>query len=132
MDVEEGANMSWALVASIVVVTAIGVVVLRRGRSRPSRGFPWFWVTFPTAVLALVSTVGVFLSRYAGVDIPEADTVGLSQPSPNFNEAVPFLSGEQFRAMAGPVNATLYLWFFPVLALALIVASVVAWRKGRL
>lgn len=128
--------MTWLLIFAVLVVLLVGGAVLPRradyrGESG-AMGFPWFWVAFPMAVLTLVSTVGVFLSRYAGVDIPEADTVGLSQPYPNFNEAVPFLSGEQFRAMAGPVDATVYLWFFPVLAVALTVASVVAWRKGRL
>lgn len=124
--------MSWALVAAVLLVAVVGVVVLRRRRPQRSAGFPWFWVTFPVAVLALVSVLGSFLSRYAGVDIPEEDIVGLSQPYPDFNETVQFLSNEQFQQMFGPLPYAVYIWFFPVLGVICTIASVVAWRKGRM
>ncbi|MGJ0184225.1 hypothetical protein [Corynebacterium glyciniphilum] len=124
--------MSWALVAAVLLVAVVGVVVLRRRRPQRSAGFPWFWVTFPVAVLALVSALGSFLSRYAGVDIPEDDIVGLSQPYPDFNETVQFLSNEQFQQMFGPLPYAVYIWFFPVLGIVFTVASVVAVRKGRM
>ncbi|MEY8567598.1 hypothetical protein AALF15_13675 [Corynebacteriaceae bacterium 7-707] len=123
--------MSWVLVAAVLLVVLVGVVVLRRRRPQESSGFPWFWVTFPVAVLSLVSALGSFLSRYAGVDIPEDDIVGLSQPYPDFDKGVQFLSNEQFRAMVAPVDGAVYLWFFPVLGVFCAVASVIAWRRGR-
>lgn len=132
MGVEEGTVMSWVFLASALMVAVVGVVVLRRRRPQRSAGFPWLWVTFPVAVLSLVSALGSLLSRYAGVDIPEDDIVGLSQPYPDFNETVQFLSNEQFQQMFGPLPYTVYLWFFPVLGIAFTVASVVAWRKGRM
>ncbi|WP_312976563.1 hypothetical protein [Corynebacterium sp.] len=124
--------MSWAFVAAVLLVAVVGVVVLRRRRPQRSAGFPWFWVTFPVAMLALVSALGSFLSRYAGVDIPEDDIVGLSQPYPDFNETVQFLSNEQFQQMLGPLPYAVYIWFFPVLGIVFTVASVAAVRKGRM
>ena len=131
MGMEEGMDMSWVFFAAVLVVFGTGAVVLRRRRSQPSRGFPWFWVTFPVAVLALVCTAGAFLSRYFGVNIPKDDIVGLSQPYPKFNQSVQFLSSEQFRVLTGPVDAAFYLWFFPVILVAFTVGSVIAWRRGR-
>ncbi|MGV0868589.1 hypothetical protein [Corynebacterium kalidii] len=123
--------MNWVFVAAVVLIVVTGVTVLRRRRPQPASGFPWFWVTFPVGVLGLVCTLGAHLSRFAGVDFPEHDIVGLSAPYPGYNEVIQFLSNEQFLKLRGPLDPAVYLWFFPVLAIVATAASVVAWRKGR-
>ncbi|WP_420098471.1 hypothetical protein [Corynebacterium sp.] len=124
--------MSWVFLVSVLVVAVAGAVVLSRRRQQQAPGFPWFWVLLPVAMFALVSAVGVLISRFAGVDTPDSDKVGLSMPYPEFNQAVQFLSTEQFQQMFGPLPYAVYIWFFPVLGIVSTVASVVAWRKGRM
>lgn len=124
--------MSWVFLVSVLVVAVAGAVVLPRRRQQQSPGFPWFWVLLPVAMLALVSAVGVLISRFAGVDTPDNDKVGLSMPYPEFNQSVQFLSNEQFLRLGGPIDPVVYIWFFPVLGIICTIASVVAWKKGRM
>ena len=129
--------MSWAMglifLGSVLVVAVTGAIVIPRRPQGRRRGFPWFWVTFPLAVLGLVSTLGIVLAFTSTIYMPHDDPVGLSMP---FHGALgtpgrEFLSNEQFRQVFGPLPYAFYLWFFPVLGVFCAVASVIAWRRGR-
>lgn len=114
------------LLAAVMVMVVVAAVIPRRvpgrGPAGPGRTprFPWFWVGFPVTVLATVSAVGVVLSRTVGVTETDHRPVDLSLTYPDFGGGgdVQFLSNEQFRSMSGPLPADVYLWGWPVLALA--------------
>jgi hypothetical protein len=131
--------MTWLLIfAGLVVLLVGGAVLPRRAEYRggtDSPGFPWFWVTFPVAVLGLVSTLGMILGEYTStIYTSRDDLVGLSMPYPVTGEipGLEFLSTQQFRQMFGPLPYAVYVWFFPVLGVVFTIASVVAVRKGRM
>lgn len=111
-----------AVVVTVVVAAVIPRRVPVRGPAGPGRTprFPWFWVVFPVTVLATASAVGVVLSRTVGVTETDHRPVDLSLTYPDFGGGgdVQFLSNEQFRSISGPLPADVYLWGWPVLALA--------------
>lgn len=127
--------MGWVFIASVLIVAVTGAIVIpRRSRGR-HRGFPWFWVVFPLAVLGLVSTLGMIIGEFTStIYTYHDDPVGLSMPYPLTGgfPGVQFLSTEQFQQMFGLLPYAVYIWFFPVLGVICTIASVVAWRKGRI
>ncbi|AHW63656.1 Putative membrane protein [Corynebacterium glyciniphilum AJ 3170] len=127
--------MSWVFLVSVLVVAVIAAIVIPRRPRGQHSGFPWFWVAFPLAVLGLVSTLGMILGGSAlTIYGAHDDPVGLSMPYPATSgfPGVQFLSTEQFQQMFGPLPYAVYIWFFPVLGIVFTIASVVAWRKGRM
>lgn len=127
--------MSWVFLVSVLVVAVIAAIVIPRPPRGQHSGFPWFWVAFPLAVLGLVSTLGMILGGSAlTIYGAHDDPVGLSKPYPATSgfPGVQFLSTEQFQQMFGPLPYAVYIWFFPVLGIVFTIASVVAWRKGRM
>ncbi|MEJ6547927.1 hypothetical protein PQI66_00020 [Corynebacterium sp. USCH3] len=131
----ETTHMSWAFLVSVLAVAVTGAAVLPRRRRRESHGFPWFWVVFPAAVFGVMSTLGMILARLGTKIYPTYDdSVGLSMPYPAAGgfPGLEFLPDGQFQRLFGPLPYEVYVWFFPVTGIACTVASVIAWRKGRI
>ncbi|WP_414123096.1 amino acid permease [Corynebacterium nuruki] len=130
--------MTLVFLIAVVVTAVAGVVLLRTARRPASRPadrtprFPWFWVSFPLTVLALVSAVGALLARFAGTEEVRTPPVpwALTYPDPP-RSGLDFLSGEQLRQLQGPLPPEVYVWFWPVAALVGLGWSVWAWRTGR-
>lgn len=109
--------MTWLMLFALLIVILVAVAVLPRHRTAQAdpegrRQFPWFWVTFPLTMFALVMSAAILLR------ISDPVAYGWTMYAPLSDEshqpALPY-SGLAWL-VAGVVGA---------------VVSVFAWRRGR-
>lgn len=117
------AVMIWVWIFAVLIVVLVGAVVLPRRASQPREGFPWFWMSFPTAGLLVAGSLNVWLPAFG-------EPVGWMRYMPLMNrQAVSRVVGNEhyWLMQASAVGA----WILPILALAAVGLSVWAWRRGR-
>lgn len=115
--------MVWIWTFAVVMVVLVGAAVLPRRAEQPRQGFPWFWLSFPTAVLLVAASLHMWLPTITW-------TGGLLTYMPLTNKsAFMGIAGPEFywRTQMVHVGA----WALPVLALTAVGLSVWAWRRGR-
>ena len=58
------AAMIWVWISAVLIVVLVGAAVLPRRASRPRRGFPWFWILFPTAAFLVAGSLHMWLPAF--------------------------------------------------------------------
>lgn len=114
--------MVWIWTFAVVMVVLVGAAVLPRRAGQPRQGFPWFWLSFPTAVLLVAATLHMWL--------PTVTWPGgwmMYMPLTNKPAVISIVGTEHYWTMQ-----TVYVgaWVLPILALVAGGLSVWAWRRG--
>lgn len=64
MAVANVAVMIWVWILAVLMVVLVGAAVLPRRASQPREGFPWFWLSFPTATFLVAGSLHVWLPAF--------------------------------------------------------------------
>ena len=111
MAVANVAVMVWVWTFAVLIVVLVGAAVLSRRAGQPREGFPWFWVTFPVAVLFVAGSLHMWLP---GVGATGGWTMYM--PLADRRGGVQFLGNEQFWQLQAFL---LGRWILPIAALVL-------------
>ncbi|MFI8592752.1 hypothetical protein [Dietzia maris] len=115
--------MVWVWTFAVMMVVLVGAAVLPRRVQQPREGFPWFWLSFPAAVLLVAGSLHMWL--------PHIGTHGgwlRYLPMTNRPAVLRIISNEQYWLIQAFLVGA---WILPVLALVAVGLSVWAWRRGR-
>ena len=123
MAVANVAVMVWVWTFAVLIVVLVGAAVLSRRAGQPRERFPWFWVTFPVAVLFVAGSLHMWLP---GVGATGGWTMYM--PLADRRGGVQFLGNEQFWQLQAFL---LGRWILPIAALVLVGLSAWSWRRGR-
>lgn len=115
--------MVWVWIVAVLMVVLVGVAVLPRRVRQPSGGFPWFWLSFPTAAFLVAGSLHVWLPTFG-------EPGGWWRYMPLTNrQAVIGIAGPEFYWLMQARSAG--AWILPILALVAVGLSLWAWRRGR-
>ncbi len=120
------AVMVWVWTFAVLIVVLVGAAVLPRRTGQPRQGFPWFWVTFPLAVLLVAGSLHVWL-----FEIGASSGWTMYMPLADRRGGMQFLSNQQFGQFWQLQVFLLGRWILPITALVLVGLSVWSWRRGR-
>ena len=109
---------------AVLMVVLVGASVLPRRAGQPRQGFPWFWLSFPMAVLLVAGSLHMWLP---GISAASAWTMYMSLA--DRGSGLQFLSDEQLWQLQAFL---LGRWSLPIAALVLVGLSVWSWRRGHI
>ena len=115
------AVMVWVWTFAVLMVVLVGAAVLPRRVQQPREGFPWFWLSFPAAVLLVAGSLHMWLPLIGA-------TAGwtMYMPLADRRDGVQFLGNEQFWQLQAFLVGK---WILPITALVAVGLSVWAWRR---
>ena len=117
------AVMIWAWIVAVLIVVLVAAAVLPRRALQPREGFPWFWLSFPTAMFLVAGSLHMWLPAFG-------EPGGWWRYMPLTNkQAVIGIAGPEFYWLMQARSAG--AWILPTLSLAAAGLSVWAWKRGR-
>ena len=124
--------MTYVVVAvflgAVSAMIAVAVSVFRHDPARGRKPFPWFWIAFPVAATFLACLAALFMTGLTMGDYGWTMYAPLTDA-----DSSQYSSNGQFTALGWNLRHNVAAWFLAgsgVVAGTL--ASVVAWRKGRI